>query len=54
MVWQALQTCGQDILRSKGILDFAGIDDYVFQGVHMLMDASPWVHGQRTKGEVHG
>ena len=37
-----LQTCGQDILRSKGILDFAGIDDrYVFQGVHMLMDASP-------------
>ena len=37
-----LQTHGQDILRSKGILDFAGIDDrYVFQGVHMLMDASP-------------
>ena len=39
---ELLQTRGQDILRSKGILNFAGTDDrYVFQGVHMLMDASP-------------
>ena len=39
---QVLQTRGQDILRSKGILDFAGHEDrYVFQGVHMLMDGSP-------------
>jgi G3E family GTPase len=41
-----LQTHGQDILRSKGILDFTGQDDrYVFQGVHMLMSGSemgPW------------
>ncbi len=37
-----LQTRGPDILRSKGILDFAGEPDhYVFQGVHMLMDGSP-------------
>jgi G3E family GTPase len=37
-----LQTCGQDILRSKGIIEFAGIDErYVFQGVNMNMDASP-------------
>ena len=37
-----LQTHGQDILRSKGILNFAEKDErYVFQGVHMLMDASP-------------
>ena len=32
----------RDILRSKGILDFVGEEErYVFQGVHMLMDASP-------------
>ena len=37
-----LQTHGQNILRSKGILDFKNEKDrYVFQGVHMLMDASP-------------
>ena len=30
---ELLQTKGQDILRSKGILDFAGKDErYVFQG----------------------
>jgi G3E family GTPase len=38
---KVLQTRGQDILRSKGILDFEGLDErYVFQGVHMLMDGS--------------
>ncbi len=36
---QLLQTRGQDILRSKGILEFKGEDDrFVFQGVTMLMD----------------
>ena len=48
---QLLQTRGQDILRSKGILDFKGEDDrYVFQGVHMLMDGAPmgaWPKGSR-------
>ena len=48
-----LRTQGQNILRSKGILDFKGMDSrYVFQGVHMLMDGSPmgdWPKGvQRT------
>lgn len=48
---QLLQTKGQDILRSKGILDFQGEDDrFVFQGVHMLMDGAPmgaWPEGPR-------
>ena len=48
---QLLQNRGQDILRSKGILDFKGEDDrYVFQGVHMLMDGAPmgsWPDGAR-------
>lgn len=46
-----LQTRGQDILRSKGILDFKDEDDrFVFQGVHMLMDGAPmgaWPKGPR-------
>ncbi|MDD3447332.1 MAG: GTP-binding protein [Zavarzinia sp.] len=41
-----LQTKGPDILRSKGILSFAGQDEqFVFQGVHMLLDGDyrkPW------------
>ena len=33
---------GPDILRSKGILDFAGEDArFVIQGVHMLIDGAP-------------
>ena len=48
---ELLQTRGQDILRSKGILDFKGEDArYVFQGVHMLMDGAPmgaWPNGAR-------
>ena len=48
---QLLQTRGQNILRSKGILDFKGENDrYVFQGVHMLMDGAPmgpWPEGPR-------
>ena len=51
-----LQTRGQDILRSKGILDFAGHDErYVFQGVHMLMDGSPmgaWPEGKPRSSRV--
>lgn len=45
-----LQTRGQDILRSKGILDMAGeTERYVIQGVHMLMDGNflgPWPDGK--------
>jgi G3E family GTPase len=47
---QLLQTRGQDILRSKGILDMAGeTERYVIQGVHMLMDGNflgPWPAGK--------
>ncbi|MCY3997162.1 MAG: GTP-binding protein [Rhodobacter sp.] len=53
---QLLQRRGQDILRSKGILDFSGHDDrYVFQGVHMLMDGSPmgpWPEGKPRVSRV--
>lgn len=51
-----LQTRGQDILRSKGILDFAGQNDrYVFQGVHMLMSGSemgPWPESKPRNSRV--
>jgi G3E family GTPase len=37
-----LRERGQDILRSKGILDFAGQDErFVVHAVHMLTDGSP-------------
>ena len=51
-----LRTKGQDILRSKGILNFKGEEErYVFQGVHMLMDASPmgpWPKGKDRNSRV--
>ncbi|MEM5477410.1 GTP-binding protein [Pacificibacter sp. AS14] len=51
-----LQTHGQDILRSKGILDFVEQEDrYVFQGVHMLMSGSemgPWPIGKARNSRV--
>ena len=51
-----LQTHGQDILRSKGILDFDRIEELnVFQGVHMLMDSSPmglWPEGKARNSRV--
>ena len=51
-----LQTKGQDILRTKGILDFTDeTDRYVFQGVHMLMDASPmgkWPEGKKRTSRL--
>ena len=53
---ELLRTKGQDILRSKGILDFEGEEErYVFQGVHMLMDASPmgsWPKGKQRNSRV--
>ena len=51
-----LQTKGQDILRSKGILDFKGQNErFVFQGVHMLMDGSPmgkWPENQPRNSRI--
>ena len=35
---------GPDIYRMKGVLSFRDAEErYVFQGVHMLMDAAPMV-----------
>lgn len=51
-----LREKGQDILRSKGILDFAGSDQrFVIQGVHMLMDGSelgPWPAGKTRSSKL--
>ncbi|MDO9454414.1 MAG: GTP-binding protein [Stagnimonas sp.] len=47
-----LSTQGNDIFRSKGILNVAGRDKrYVFQGVHMVMDGrddAPWGDAPRN------
>jgi len=46
-----LSTQGNDIFRSKGILNVAGREKrYVFQGVHMVLDGredAPWGDGER-------
>jgi len=51
-----LRTKGQDLLRSKGIIDMAGEDQrYVIQGVHMLMDGSllgPWPEGKKRETKL--
>eukprot|EP01024_Parvocaulis_polyphysoides_P048709 TRINITY_DN465_c0_g1_i8.p2 TRINITY_DN465_c0_g1~~TRINITY_DN465_c0_g1_i8.p2 ORF type:complete len:341 (-),score=41.05 TRINITY_DN465_c0_g1_i8:279-1301(-) len=53
---ELLQSKGNDLYRSKGILAFAGSDDkFVFQGVHMQMDmrssaegvGRPWAEGEK-------
>ncbi|MEM1073161.1 MAG: GTP-binding protein [Pseudomonadota bacterium] len=53
---ELLQSKGQDILRSKGILEFEGEEErYVFQGVHMLMSGSPmgeWPAGKPRSSRV--
>ncbi|WP_437374687.1 CobW family GTP-binding protein [Inquilinus limosus] len=45
-----LRTRGQDILRSKGILNIKGsLNRFIFQGVHMLIegdDGKPWGPGE--------
>jgi G3E family GTPase len=52
-IGELLRTRGVDILRAKGILDFAGTNRrHVFQAVHMLMDSEPgkaWAKGE-TRG----
>lgn len=50
---ELLRTRGQDILRSKGILFFSDRDDrFVFQGVHMLMDASSMGKWPKDKPKI--
>lgn len=47
---------GQKILRSKGILSFAGDDDrYVFQGVHMMLEGNhqrAWKDGEKRESRL--
>jgi len=47
---------GQKILRSKGILAFAGDDDrYVFQGVHMMLEGDhqrKWKDGETRESRL--
>ncbi|MFC3675177.1 CobW family GTP-binding protein [Ferrovibrio xuzhouensis] len=49
-IGELLATQGQNILRSKGILDFKGSDKrFVFQAVHMIKDGDfqrPWRDGE--------
>ncbi|MEM7096211.1 MAG: GTP-binding protein [Actinomycetota bacterium] len=51
-----LQTKGVDIFRSKGILAIEGWDErYVFQGVHMLLDAEAlgsWGEGEERRNRL--
>ncbi|MBM3568580.1 MAG: GTP-binding protein [Alphaproteobacteria bacterium] len=51
-----LATQGQDILRSKGILDLKGQDRrFVFQGVHMMTDGAPgqpWQPGEKRHSQM--
>jgi G3E family GTPase len=51
-----VQAEGQKILRSKGILAFAGDDDrYVFQGVHMMLEGDhqrKWKDGEKRESRL--
>ncbi|MCH4092630.1 CobW family GTP-binding protein [Acetobacter sp.] len=51
-----LQEQGADILRSKGILNFAGQNDrYAFQAVHMMADGDfigPWKEGEKKESRL--
>ena len=51
-----VQTEGQNILRSKGILAFKGEPKrFVFQGVHMMLDGDvqkPWTEGEKRHSRV--
>lgn len=53
---ELLRTQGQDIFRSKGIINLAGSDDrLVFQGVHMQFDATrdrPWNDNELRKNQL--
>lgn len=53
---ELLRTQGQDIFRSKGIINLAGSEDrLVFQGVHMQFDATrdrPWKDNELRKNQL--
>ena len=53
---ELLRTQGQDIFRSKGIINLAGSEErLVFQGVHMQFDATrdrPWKENELRKNQL--
>ncbi len=53
---ELLRTQGQDIFRSKGIINLAGSEErLVFQGVHMQFDATrdrPWKDNELRKNQL--
>ena len=55
-IGSVLRETGVDILRSKGILDFAGsARRHVYQAVHMLMDGAPgrpWASGDTRSSKL--
>ena len=54
--YHVLREKGTDILRSKGILDFAGSTRrHVYQAVHMLIDGTtgqPWRPNERRTSKL--
>jgi G3E family GTPase len=55
-IGELLRNQGQDIFRTKGILNIAGEENrFVFQGVHMLFDGRPdrpWKPNETPKNEL--
>jgi G3E family GTPase len=55
-IGQLLATKGNDLLRTKGILDFAGERErFVFQAVHMIADGDfvgPWRDGAARRSKL--
>ena len=55
-IGELLKTQGQDIFRSKGIINLSGSQErLVFQGVHMQMDATrdrPWKENELRKNQL--
>jgi G3E family GTPase len=53
---ELLATKGQDILRTKGILDLKGSDKrFVFQAVHMIKDGDfqrPWRADEKRQSKL--
>jgi len=53
---ELLRTQGQDIFRSKGIINLSGSEErLVFQGVHMQLDATrdrPWKENELRKNQL--
>jgi G3E family GTPase len=55
-IGELLQTQGQNLLRTKGVLNFKGQEDrFAFQAVHMIADGDyigPWPEGSARKSKI--